>query len=274
MKMERRGRNRSSSQYNFFTKNRRGQVTIFIIVAIIIVAGALLIFSFLPQLQTTFGGGAASPQAFIQTCMEKDIQTSVDKLSLQGGSLNPVHYMLYNDEKVEYLCYTNEFYKNCVVQQPLLKQHIESEIMNDIKSKADACFNSMRESYIGKGYTVEMSAGIKRVELLPKRVIMTFNNSVTLTKGSDVQRYNSFNVILNNNLYEFISIANSIIEWEATYGNAETTTYMNYYHDLKVEKKNQLDGTTIYILTDRNAGNSFQFASRSVVMPPGYGVGK
>jgi hypothetical protein len=47
---------------------------------------------------------------------------------------------------------------------------------------------------------------------------------------------------------------------------------MNYYHDLKVEKKKQLDGTNIYILTDRNNENKFQFASRSVAWPPGYGA--
>ena len=48
---------------------------------------------------------------------------------------------------------------------------------------------------------------------------------------------------------------------------------MNYYHDLNVEKKKQSDGSTIYILTDRNNENKFQFASRSVAWPPGYGAG-
>ena len=77
--------------------------------------------------------------------------------------------------------------------------------------------------------------------------------------------------MLDNNLYELASIAESIVEWEATYGDSETTTYMNYYHDLKVEKKKQTDGTTIYIVTNRDTRNKFQFASRSVAWPPGYG---
>jgi len=77
-------------------------------------------------------------------------------------------------------------------------------------------------------------------------------------------------VILNNNLYELVSIVNSILNWEARYGDSETTIYMNYYHDLKVEKKKQSDGSTIYILTDRNTLDKFQFASRSVAWPPGY----
>ena len=66
-----------------------------------------------------------------------------------------------------------------------------------------------------------------------------------------------------------MSIANSILSMEVQFGDSETTIYMNYYHDLKVEKKKQTDGTTIYILTDRITGDVFQFASRSIAWPPG-----
>src|SRR4030042_454107 len=253
-------------------KEKRGQVTIFIIIAIIIVAIALLIYSFYPEIKSSLGLQAQTPQGFIQSCLEKEIKTDVEKLSVQGGSLVPEHYIMYNDEKIEYLCYINEYYKTCVVQQPMLKEHIESEIKNDIKEKVTACFNSMRESYQKKGYDVNLKEGETTIELLPERIASTFNYSLTLTKGGDTAKYDSFSVVLNNNLYELISIANSILNWEVTYGDAETTTYMNYYHDLKVEKKKQLDGTKIYILTDRNTENKFQFASRSSAWPPGFGV--
>jgi hypothetical protein len=46
---------------------------------------------------------------------------------------------------------------------------------------------------------------------------------------------------------------------------------MNYYRDLKVEKKEQSEGTRVYILTDTEREEQFMFASRSVVFPPGYG---
>ena len=154
----------------------------------------------------------------------------------------------------------------------MLKEHIESEIKNEIKEEVSTCFNSMKESYQKKGYNVNLKKGETGVELLPKRIVATFYYSFTLTKGEDSEKYDSFRVVLNNNLYELVSIANSILEWETTYGDAETTVYMNYYHDLKVEKKKQSDGTTIYILTDINTGNKFQFASRSVAWPPGYGA--
>ena len=129
----------------------------------------------------------------------------------------------------------------------------------------------MRDSYIKQGYTVDLTSGNKTVELLPKRIVATFNYSLTLTKGDNTQKYNSFVVLLNNNLYELVAIANSILQWESTYGHADVTTYMTYYHDLKVEDTSLSDGR-VYILTDRNIGNKFQFAVRSQVWPAGYAI--
>jgi len=255
-------------------KNKRGQITIFIIIAIVIVVVGILIYTFYPEIKAGFGLGLKNPQEFIQSCIENEIEDNVEKLSLQGGSLDPAHYIMYNNDKIEYICYTGEYYKTCIVQQPMLKEHVESEIKNEIDDDVEACFDSMEKSYQKRGYDVSLKKGEKDVELLPKRIVATFNYSLTLTKGEDSEKHDSFRVVMNNNLYELISIANSILEWEATHGDAETTVYMNYYHDLKVEKKKQSDGTTIYIITDRNTENKFQFASRSVAWPPGYKIGE
>ena len=92
---------------------------------------------------------------------------------------------------------------------------------------------------------------------------------MTLTK-TDTQSYKEFKVTTNNNLYQLINIAISILGFETRYGDSETTAYMNYYHNIRVEKKKQDDGTKVYIITDRDSQNKFQFATRSVAWPPGY----
>ncbi|MBS3086608.1 hypothetical protein J4422_02805 [Candidatus Pacearchaeota archaeon] len=254
-----------------FIVNKGGQVTVFIIAAILIVALVVLIYFLRPGTTVTTGFDEKSPNEFIQICIENDLEDTVNLISSQGGSVNPENFILYQDDKIEYLCYTTEYYKTCSVQRPLLKEHIESEIENEIKPAVVNCFNELKNSYESRGYTVNLRPGNVRVELLPKRVVARFNYTLTTTK-TDTERYDSFNVVLNNGLYELVSIANSIIDWESEFGDAETTLYMSYYPDLKVEKLNQVDGSTIYILTDRNTGNKFQFASRSVAWPPGYGI--
>lgn len=114
-------------------KENKGQVTIFIIIAIFVVAIGVLIYTLSPQIRTGIQKETKNPEEFIQTCLEEEIEDAVKTLSPQGGSIEPVHYILYQDERIEYLCYTNEELRTCVVQQPLLKQHIESEIEEEIK---------------------------------------------------------------------------------------------------------------------------------------------
>jgi hypothetical protein len=252
--------------------NKSGQVTIFIIIAIIIVVIGVLIYTFYPQIKTSLSPKEQNPISFIQSCIEDDLKSAANSVSVQGGSINPQNYILYKNYKVEYLCYTSENLRTCLVQQPMLKSHVETEIKNKIDSTIDSCFNSMKSNYEKQGYSVELRTGAKKIELLPKRIVGTFNYSFSLTKGENTQRYDSFMVVLNNNLYELVAIANSIIEWEATYGDAETTTYMTLYHDLKVEKDVKGDRGKVYILTDRNTGNKFQFATRGQIWPAGYPV--
>ena len=251
-------------------KNKSGQVTIFIIVGIIIVALSVLIYTFYPKIQSSLGIQESTPASYIQSCVEDKMKETVDLISVQGGSFDPELYTLYQDDKIEYLCYTEEYYFPCIVQQPMLKEHVESEIKEEISSTVDNCFNSLQESYVGKGYSVELRQGSKQIELLPNKVVATFNNSFTITKGDDVQNYDSFNVILNNNLYELVGIVSSIIEWETNLGEADTETYMAYYPWLKVEKILRSSGNKIYTLTDRNTGDKFRFAVLSQVWPAGY----
>lgn len=245
--------------------NKKGQVTIFIILGVIIVGVSVLIYFLYPQIQSVFFK-ATDPQGFIQTCMGDKIKDTIMNISLQGGSVHPEHYFTYNGIKIEYLCYSNEPNQFCVVQQPLLQAHIKNEIEKEINKTADSCFKDLEQNYQRQGYSVNLIKGETIVDILPKRVLVTFNNQFTITKGN-TQRYEKFSVLVNNNLYELLAIANSIINWEWTYGGSDPMTYMMFYPNLKVEMNVRADETKIYTLTERDSGDKFQFAVRSLVPP-------
>jgi hypothetical protein len=260
---------RGSNSVNNLRFSRKGQVTIFIILGIIIVAGAVLFYTFYPQIKSSVTS-SNDPRAFVQSCIQDKVNEVVGNISEHGGSVNPSFYYNYEGTPVEYLCYTNEYYKTCTVQQPFLKTHIEKEIETNIASTVSTCLDEMKKSFEAKGYKVRLVKGNITAELLPQIIAITINSDLTLTKGNS-QNYKKFSIVVNNNLYELVSIADSILQWEATYGDAETTVYMSYYHDLEIQKKKQSDGTTVYILTDLNNNNMFEFASRSMAWAPGYG---
>ncbi len=246
---------------------KKGQVTIFIIIAIVIVVMGVLIYMFFPQIKSTLGVGVKNPQAFIEECIEEEIEDAVEMVSLHGGDINPTFFSTFNNVNIKKLCYTSQYCEFCSIQEPQLKSHIEQEIENEIESKVEFCFNSLEESYKKKGYDVNLQKGLVPVgvELLPERIVSTFNYDLTLTKG-DTERYDSFNVILNNNLYELISIANSILTLETMLGGTNVNIYMEIYPNLQVQERLLGDYTKIYIITNREKENKFQFASRSKVL--------
>ncbi len=249
--------------------NKKAQVTIFIIIAIVIVIFAVLVYLLYPTISTTLGYSAKSPSQQIQECIQPTITDSINQVSSHGGSINPEFVYNYQGEKLEYLCYTNENYKTCIMQKPMLLESTQNEIRKNILNVSNTCFDDLEKTYQRQGYQVNLKRGTTTVEIVPNKVIVSYNNTLTITK-TDTQSYKDFKVTVNNNLYQLINIAISILGFETRYGDSETTAYMNYYHNIKVEKKKQSEGTKVYIITDRDSQNKFQFATRSVAWPPGY----
>ena len=175
--------------------DKKGQLAIFIIIAVIIIALGILVYIFYPQISSTLGIAEQDPNLFIQTCMEDEIKSNIERLSLQGGFLNPSHYILYMDEKIQYLCYTENYYNTCVVQKPFLKKQIESELKKEIEDEARVCFDEMKSSFEKRGYDVTIKEGDISVKLLPQKIVSIFNYTATMEK-TETKRYESFNIIL------------------------------------------------------------------------------
>ena len=75
---------------------------------------------------------------------------------------------------------------------------------------------------------------------------------------------------MNSPVYEMVMIATSILQFEAKYGDFDTSSMMMFYPDYIIDKIKRSDGTTVYILENKIFGNKFQFASRSLAWPAGY----
>lgn len=248
-------------------EKKRGQLTIFIIVAILVVAIVALLFAF-PKLRTSVGfEKPLSPENFIQTCLEDTIKENVELISLQGGSLEPAPKVTWQDQNIQYICYTPNSYEACVVQIPFLVQHIEEEIKKSIEEDLNFCFNSLKQTYEDSGYTTNLKKGDTIVELLPSKIVTTINNEFTFSKADETQRRETFRVVVNNNLYELAGIAQGIMDWEIIMGDSPDQIYMDTFTWLKVEKNRPLgDGEAIYTLTDRDTQDKFKFAVRSWVL--------
>ena len=252
-----------------FMHNKRGQIAIFVIVAIIIVAIILLLI-FYPKLPSLTQGADVSPVPFLKSCIEPDLKTEMSRLSNNGGYANPDAFLQYQGEKIEYLCYTSENYKTCIVQQPLIKEHFERELDSLLKGKVNACLQSLEQEYEKRGYSVTLGNPDSKTSINPGNVLISITSPLTASKAGSTKSFNGFNVEIDSKMYDLLMISVSIIDYESTLGDSETTLYLQYYPDLKIEKTKLDEGSKVYRLTNVVTGESFRFASRSLVWPPGY----
>lgn len=250
---------------------KRGQTTVFIILAIVIVVFGILIYFFYPQVSSALGFSVA-PSAFMSECIQSEVLSGVDLLSKQGGYANPEGYITYEGQNVKYLCYTSQYYIPCYVQQPLLRAHFEQELAQLLKTKAESCATELENYYKSRGYTVSRDGetGVS-VTIVPEKISVVVSAPMTVTK-ENTQKFREFRFEEKSNMYSLLMTATSIIDFESTYGDSETTSYMQYYPNLKIQKNKLGDGSKIYTLSDVTSGESFTFASRSLAWPGGYGL--
>jgi len=244
-------------------KKKRGQVTIFIIIAIMIIA-AILIY-FLWAKPTYFEEKSAEIK--FESCIKDVVKDSIQELEKKGGFIDPELYYRYKGEKFPYLCYTEEYYQTCTVQVPFIKNSFDNQLETFSKEKIEKCYDDSINALKEQGYAVSNGKLTYNIEIEPGTVRVELDAPTTVGE----QRVTKFNIKTNSPLYEMLMISTSILQFESKYGDTDTTSMMLYYPDYYINKIKVEDGTTIYILENKETGNKFQFASKSLVWPAGYG---
>lgn len=252
---------------------RKGQITIFIIVAVIIIAAIALFFLLRGEsVIEIFKPSMPSPQEDIEKCVKDNVKNAIDIMLGQGGYITPKNFKLYQDKKVQYLCYTNKYYYPCVNQEPLYIERLESEIKSYIQDKVDDCFYSLKQDYESKNYIVSLGASNLQVNLIPKQVEIIIDKKVEVSKNEQIEKFDKFKAKFNNPLYDLAIVAIEAVNQEARFCYFEYIGYMMLYPNVEIEKKAVGEAETsskIYTIMDRISGKKLYIAIRSCAFPPG-----
>jgi len=251
---------------------KRGQVAIFVIVAIVIVVAGILVYFLVPGVRSAISGEIV-PSDFFRSCVDDSLQENIQLLASQGGYANPEGYILHNGNRVKYLCYTSQYYFPCKVQQPLVKRNFEMELEKVLDDEAGRCVGELREEYEGRGFDVRGGEDVAiNVEIAPDKIIVSTETSITASRDETTINFRSIRFEEESQMYDLVLISTSIVDLEATYGDIETNLYYDYYPNIVIEKNKLSDGTTVYGVEDVTTGEKFNFASRSLAWPGGYGL--
>jgi len=253
---------------------KRGQVTLFIIIAIIVVTLAILAIIFIPRLapRERLPPTILDPEAYIGDCINQHLEPAVETLASQGGYLELGNCIFYKDVCRHYLCYTTTPYINCTNQEPMLKEHIEQELASELReptNKVRECINSFAEAARKDNWDVTTCSTPKfSVNLTEGRVNVPIICEINMAKGEDVRRFEELSPFLEWPLFEFVIVTKEIINEEIENCKFDPLAYMMRHYWVEIEKF-PIDGTNIYTLRERQSGKEFVFAIRNCVKPGG-----
>ena len=254
-------------------RNKKGQITIFIIIAVLLVAVIALFFVIAGKSPIdVIKPSMPNPQENIEKCVKDSTLEAVAIMMPQAGYISPENYKLYNNNKVQYLCYTNKFYYPCINQEPMYIQHLEEEIKNYIKPKIETCFYNLKRTYQERNYVVEVGAGDININLVQKQIEVDVNKGLKISKNEETRNYEKFKVKIISPLYDLAIVAQEITNQEAKFCYFEYLGFSLLYPTISIDKKQVGSEETvskIYSIRDKISGKELLIAIRSCAMPGG-----
>lgn len=253
-------------------RGKKGQITIFVIIAILIIGVIIAFILFGSKILPTATQIRAEedPESYIDSCIKEKLNEASILISERGGNIKPVLNITLDGQEITYLCYTANYYNSCVNQNPMLITHLKQEIKNYVDDDLENCFESLKLELENKGYNVGLSSGDFNVELAPRRIILNIDRELTMTKSEQTERFDNFKAVLSHPIYDLAIVAQEIVSQEAQYCNFESVGFMLLYSDFNIDRFKSGRLSTIYTITHKPTNKQFKFAVRGCVIPPGF----
>ncbi len=256
----------------------KGQITIFIIVGLLIVAGIALFFLFRTEITSKIGGKTETNfNSIMSTCIESKMRQVSKELAINGGYPNnklSINFLFTEDgnyKNITYLCYTQNNYKPCINQHPALLLDLQKGIKNGISSDVGECFDEMISSLESQGFEATQKYDGFDVELNPKKIVINVDAKITLRKSGETSTQQDFKVPVSSRLYEISQVAQEILDQESLFCYFEETGFSLAYPDFTLDTFNLAsEATKIYTIKHKDSDEKFRFAVRGCNIPPGF----
>ena len=247
---------------------KRGQITIFVILGIVIVAVIVLLFAFRKDIiptssQTGINSEMKAAKQIITDCLEKSSQAPVEKIGMQGGYLSPAPYTfrLWNDTQISYLCF-NQAEKNTCTNRLLTVRKMEEQLSAAIEEGLKACVDLT--DIKGVDIIAQKDFDVT-TRVLPYQVLVDLDYPITVkSKVSDAKATEKkFSYIMDAPLGDLYNVAQDILDLETDIGMFDQLTYMLVKlgkYTIYVVKPYP---DKIYVLKLRENPYRFQFAVQS-----------
>lgn len=209
---------------------KRGQITIYAIVGVIILAAVVLL---LVVRNKVYLGGAnienlekefPQIQSHVQDCLQEIGKKYVAIIGKQGGYLttNPGVFREYKGEKINYLCYNIEGKPECRnrgLRLSDIQLALEKVMIQDLNRCLDI------DQFDKSGLEIKRAEVKLSADIGEDKVIFNVDLPIKIIKGDVEARRDKFSAEINYPLGRLYNSVKDIVDSEAVYGNIDTLTY-------------------------------------------------
>ena len=203
--------------------SKRSQITVFVIIAIIIVISLMIYFSVKSGVfKTTVNLEIRPVYSFVDNCLSKTSEDAIYHIGQYGGYFIPP-----NESTESKIPYYFDKGKNLL----LSKAQIEKELSKYVDSMMFFCVKNFADF---PDFNVKQGEIKTETKILPEKVVFNLYFPLTISKGESSFSVKDFNTEVNSRLDSIYEVASGIIEEQM---KDERNICINCIGDLAFEKK-------------------------------------
>jgi len=207
--------------------SRKGQISLFIIIGIVILAGVILFFSFRQtQVEEVQVYNIEGIQPFVESCLTNSVKDAINLISLQGGVLVPQDFLQTEYATIDYV--VNEDVKSLV---PI--SSIEADISRYVDDAVKECTNNFNV-FAERGITVYDEEVSATSVISENGVLVVINYPLRVQVGGTTRNYEQFKVDVLSNLKNAYDIVNEIADKTIEEPDYIDLTYLTSLGDIEI----------------------------------------
>jgi len=223
---------------------KRGQVAIFVIVAIIIVAAIVVYFTVFNQNKgkREVATEIAPINAYVRGCLK---QTAIDALYVTGQYGGYYNETYFDTEEVVYYTSANK------LQAPS-ESAVEAQISNYIGSNIGKCFGNFSQF---TGFQVAVGAKQVTTSIANESIDVSYKPAIVITKGKTTYELNNFEQKVDTSLGLMYNVATKLAQDYILLGgiNIAYGSAVNDDYNITFNSIDYADYTSIHIRDEKGA---------------------
>ena len=247
---------------------KRGQITTFMIVGLVILIIFVLLFMLRDSLLEGIKGSDGTKLILngvveeidykIKDCVDNEASIALIMLGKQGGTFNPIIFRAYKEDKINYLCFRLENQKKCE-NLGLSRPELENELDIYLSDRIKNCI-SIESFRNDQRYSMSIGDFDFKTTILDKSVLFNITYPITLERKGVKSSVSGFSETVNNPIGEIQGVVSDILNTESEIGSFDNVMYvLSKKNEFIVIQKRPVPDT-IYAISQKDSPYEFQFA--------------